>query len=98
MTKEQIILQLSENKEFLQSKFYLETIALFGSYARNENSEKSDIDLLVTFSNKTNDLYSVKRELKTYLHDLLKSDVDICNEKYIKPFYKTQILSEAIYV
>ncbi|MBK6275676.1 MAG: nucleotidyltransferase domain-containing protein [Saprospirales bacterium] len=81
MTKEQIILQLSENKEFLQSKFYLETIALFGSYARNENSEKSDIDLLVTFSNKTNDLYSVKSELKTYLHDLLKSDVDICNEK-----------------
>ena len=98
MTKEQIILQLSENKEFLQSKFYLETIALFGSYARNENSEKSDIDLLVTFSNKTNDLYSVKSELKRYLHDLLKSDVDICNEKYIKPFYKTQILSEAIYV
>ena len=98
MTKEQIILQLSENKEFLQSKFYLETIALFGSYARNENSEKSDIDLLVTFSNKTNYLYSVKSELKTYLHDLLKSDVDICNEKYIKPFYKTQILSEAIYV
>lgn len=98
MTKEQIILQLSENKEFLQSKFYLETIALFGSYARNENTKKSDIDLLVTFNNKTNDLYTVKSELKTYLHDLLKSDVDICNEKYIKPFYKKQILSEAIYV
>lgn len=98
MTKEQIIAQLSENKEFLQSKFYLESIALFGSYARNENTKESDIDLLVTFNNKTNDLYSVKNELRTYLHDLLKSDVDICNEKYIKPFYKTQILSEAIYV
>lgn len=98
MTKEQIILQLKENKEFLKSKFYLETIALFGSYARNENTEQSDIDLLVTFNNKTNDIYSVKIELKNYLHALLKSDVDICNEKFIKPFYKNEILSKAIYV
>lgn len=98
MTKEQIIAQLSENKEFLQSKFYLETIALFGSFARGENAENSDIDLLVTFNNNANDLYSIKIELRSYMHNLLKSDVDICNEKYIKPFYKTQILSEAIYV
>jgi len=98
MTREQIIVQLAKNKAVLQSKFYLETIALFGSYARGENSEKSDIDLLVTFNNQTNDLYAVKSELKIYLHDLLKSEVDICNEKYIKPFYKKQILSEAIYV
>lgn len=98
MTKEQIIAQLSKNKELLQNKFYLETIALFGSYARNENSKTSDIDLLVTFNNNANDLYIIKNELRNYLHNLLKSDVDICNEKYIKPFYKKQILSEAIYV
>lgn len=98
MTKEQIIVQLTKHKELLQNKFYLETIALFGSYARNENSKTSDIDLLVTFKNNANDLYVIKNELRSYLHNLLKSDVDICNEKYIKPFYKKQILSEAIYV
>lgn len=98
MTKEKIIQQLSKQKEFLQTKYFLNTIALFGSYARNENTTKSDIDLLVTFNSNTNDLFIIKTELKSYLRSLLNTEVDLCNEKYIKPFYKNQILKEAIYV
>ena len=52
MTKEDIKKILSENKEILK-RYKVKSIALFGSYARNEQSEDSDIDFLVEFEQDT---------------------------------------------
>lgn len=48
MTKEEIKKTLSENKEILR-RHKVKSIALFGSYVRNEQTEGSDIDFLVEF-------------------------------------------------
>ncbi len=48
LKKEKILKFIKLNRETLEEQFFVEKIALFGSYARNEQTEKSDIDLLVT--------------------------------------------------
>lgn len=97
-TQKQILDFISKNKVFLNEKFHVSKIGLFGSYARNEQTENSDIDLIVDFEENTNDLFDLKIELKKFFTDNLHIEVDICREKYIKPFYKNRIINETIYV
>jgi len=46
LTQEEILHFLRDNKELFAEKYSLEKIGLFGSFARNEQTEDSDIDLL----------------------------------------------------
>lgn len=99
MIESKKILQfLSENKERWLKDYQIEKIGIFGSCARGDQKENSDIDLIVEFSNNTQDLYSKKNKIRTELESKFNTPVDICREKYLKPFFKKQILSEAIYV
>jgi|TARA_B110000902_G_scaffold217960_1_gene251526 hypothetical protein len=78
--------------------FHLVSIALFGSYAEGKANEDSDIDLLVEFKKGTPNLSRKKSLLKQKIKNQFHLDVDICREKYIKPYFKQQILDSAIYV
>ena len=46
-TPEEIKKMLSENKEELRRKYGVKILGVFGSYARNEQDKKSDVDILV---------------------------------------------------
>ncbi|MBW6536652.1 MAG: nucleotidyltransferase domain-containing protein [Mariniphaga sp.] len=81
----------------MKEKFFVTEIGLFGSYARNEQTENSEIDFLVVFEADTPDLYSVEKRLKEYLKDHFNREVDICAKKWINPIFKPLILNEAIY-
>lgn len=93
----EIIQFLKENKSFLQQHFYCSEIGLFGSFARNEQTEQSDIDILVVFESETPNLYNVELELKNYLQTRFNREVDICAKKWIKPIFKPLVLKDAIY-
>jgi predicted nucleotidyltransferase len=94
----QILLYLSENKERLFNEFQLEKIGIFGSTARGEQDENSDVDLIVEFCENTPDLFTKKNKLRKEIENIFNVPVDICREKYIKPYFKNQILAETIYV
>lgn len=47
LDKKKIITYLRKNKSFFEKEFGITKIALFGSYARNEHTAKSDIDILI---------------------------------------------------
>ncbi len=47
--KQQILSLLKQQLPSLKQNFKVRSIAIFGSYAREEHTEKSDIDLLVEF-------------------------------------------------
>lgn len=49
-TRDEVINCFKENKEQLAKKYPLMTMPVFGSYARQEQTEESDIDILVEFS------------------------------------------------
>lgn len=87
---------LAEHKEELQKKYKVDEIGIFGSYVRDEQTKKSDVDILVTFY-ETIDLFMFV-ELEDYLSDILGVKVDLVMKEGIKPRLKEKILSEAVYL
>lgn len=97
LSSEEIIDYLKKNKSFFQENFYCSEIGLFGSFARNEQSEKSDIDILVQFEENAPDLYNIEIQLKEFLKQKFNREIDVCSKKWIKPIFKPFVLKEAIY-
>jgi predicted nucleotidyltransferase len=87
---------LALHKDELRKKFKVKEIGIFGSYVRQEQNKKSDVDVLVTFY-ETIDLFTFV-ELENYLSDILGVKVDLVMKDGIKPRLKERILSEAVYV
>jgi len=98
INQSQIIDYLSANKQSISRKYQLKKLGIFGSYARNEQTPASDLDLLVEFEDNTPDLTGKKDFLRKEMQSVFQIPVDICREKYIKPIFRQQILSDAIYV
>lgn len=96
--RDDILRFLKENKPYMRDAYRVTRIGLFGSFARNAPTEKSDIDLIVEFEDNTPNLYDLKNDLRRYIREHLDRDVDICREKYIKPYARETIMREAIYV
>ena len=98
VAQSQIIHYLSTNKQSISRRYRLKKLGIFGSYARNEQTPASDLDLLVEFEDNTQDLTDKKEFLRKEMQSVFNIPVDICREKYIKPIFMQQILSDAIYV
>ncbi len=95
---EEIKLQLELLKPMLKEKFQVETIGIFGSYTQGQQKKKSDVDILVTFTEPNNiDLIDFIG-LKQFLSRKLKTKVDLVEKKTLKPIIKDKILQETIYV
>ena len=93
-----ILSYLKDNKDRLLNDYHLTKIGLFGSMARGEQNDTSDIDLAIEFEPNTPDLYSLKLKLKEEIQSKFDRQVDICRLKYIKPIFKSQIQAEIKYV
>ncbi len=90
--------QLELLKPILKERFQVETIGIFGSYTRGEQKNKSDIDILVTFTEPNNiDLIDFI-ELKQFLTRKLKTKIDLVEKAALKHRIKDKILQETIYV
>ena len=98
MDKVNILTFLQEHKSEFNTKFGIAKIALFGSFARDEATNHSDIDLLVRYVDNPGDVYTNKRNFKEFLQNYFHRNIDVANEKYLKPFVKDAILKDAIYV
>lgn len=96
--KEEILLFLKNHKDDFKEKYKIVTLGIFGSFARDEQNEKSDIDILVEFEDNTDELFEKKAAVKVLLKEKFEREVDICRIKFIKPYFKQQILNSAIYV
>src|SRR5208283_1761687 len=93
---EEIKRKLEALNPILKRNFSLDAIEIFGSYVRGEQTEKSDIDILVTFSEPNDaDLFKFI-ELRLFLTDELGINVDLIEKDTLKPRLKTRILEEAI--
>jgi len=97
LTKEEILATLREQKDFLHEKFFVKRIGIFGSFARNEATEKSDIDFLVSFEEGNLDYYLIRRNLSDFLSNKFKRSVDVALENAIKPYYKDVVFKQAVY-
>ncbi len=85
---------LKKHKEELKKNYSVKEIGIFGSYARNEQTKRSDIDLFVEF-NQVPDLLKFI-ELERKLQRYLGKRTDLVRKKTIREELKKQILREAI--
>ena len=96
--KEEILDFLQKHKEEIHRRFHVKEIALFGSFARDDQNERSDIDLILEFDDRVQNLYQLKKEIRSYLQHHLHRPVDLARKKYLKPYAKEAILRDAIFI
>jgi len=96
MGKREIIKIIRNSKPEMESHFGVQRLGLFGSYVREKQSKRSDIDILVTF-NRDIDLFDFL-DLREYLERQLRIKVDLVMESALKPAIGKRILSEVEYV
>ena len=82
------------HEHVLRARFGVRSLRLFGSIARGEATDASDIDLLVEFSRPVGLIHFAG--LKLYLEDLFGSKVDLVTPDALHPELRKRILSEAI--
>jgi hypothetical protein len=95
LTRDKILEHLSASKDRTRA-YGVKRIAIFGSFARGEQSRDSDVDVLVEFckGRKTYDNYI---ELKFFLEETLGRNVDLVVKEAIKPAIRRSILDSAVY-
>jgi predicted nucleotidyltransferase len=98
LSREDILTYLTANKPLFQKRFHLLKLGLFGSFAREEANESSDLDILIELEPGTPEIFELKQELRLTMEQQFNRRVDICREKAILPVFKSMILSEVIYV
>ena len=96
-TKKEILAFLQANQTLLKEKYHVSKIGLFGSFARDEATVESDVDIIIELDNVDN-VYDVKSSLREYLSQAFGRSVDLAREKYLKPYAKEQILKDTVYV
>ena len=95
MKRDEVLRILREHREELRHEYGVKSLALFGSVARGDAREASDIDILVEFDGRVS-LFDVIG-LQLHLQELLGvSKVDVVMRDAISPAIKDDILSEAI--
>ena len=86
---------LGKNRRLLEEKYKVKELAVFGSYARGEQTEDSDLDLLVEFKEPVGFLFI---HFADYLEELLGVKVDLITPEAIKPNRKKYILEDLVRV
>jgi uncharacterized protein len=87
---------LLQNKSILQERYKIRELGIFGSYIRQEQTEESDLDMLVEFSETPSLLKFVN--LENYLSDNLEIKVDLVHKSGLKPRLGERILAEVVYL
>ncbi|MEA2027981.1 MAG: nucleotidyltransferase domain-containing protein [Campylobacterota bacterium] len=99
MTKKQILTFLKANKEKFAQKYHIANFILFGSYAREENHQNSDIDLIYSLQEGAKLSFDKYMEFEAELKKAFNNtDVDLVNAKKFNPLIKIEAKKDFIHV
>jgi predicted nucleotidyltransferase len=94
MNRQAILERLNAEAPGLRKKYGAKSLAIFGSMARGDDHEESDVDVLVTFEGKAT--FDQFMGLKLDLEDLFGRRVDLLTPKCLRPAMRAEIDKEAI--
>ncbi len=95
MNREKLLQKISEILPVLREKYHVKEIGIFGSVARGEERDGSDVDVLVEFVSAPGFFDFVR--LESFLSDFLGKKVDLISKYALKPLIREEILKEALY-
>ena len=96
MNRDDVLDILRTHKPTLAERFGVTELALFGSFARDEATERSDVDVLVRY-----DGPATSRSyfgVQFYIEDLLDRRVDLVTEKALRSEFRPYVEREAVNV
>ena len=96
MTKTELLIKLTNIKNELQEQFGISQIALFGSYAKDNATNTSDVDIAIIKTSKKD--YFLLLDAKRFIENVLQKKVDLGYFDSIRPFVKKRIQKDLIYV
>jgi predicted nucleotidyltransferase len=96
MDRQAILERLNAEAPVLKRKYAVKSLAVFGSMARGDDHEGSDVDILVTFDGPAT--FDNFMGLKLDLEDLLGRRVDLGTTAMLRPRMRAQVEKEAILV
>lgn len=96
MSRQEVLSTLRAQQATLHARFGVTRLDLFGSVARDEAGQDSDVDLLVEFDRPIG-LFRFL-ELQNHLEDLLHCGVDLGTPQSLKPRIRDRVLAEAVRV
>ena len=96
MEKQVVLTQLKSCIGEIRQRFSVKALAIFGSIARDDAVDGSDVDVLVVFDKKAG--FDLFMDLKFYMEDLLGTQVDLVTDKALRPQVRREIEREMIHV
>ena len=86
---------LKQYKPILKERFKIKEIGIFGSYVRGEETQESDVDILIDFSEPIGWEFF---DIKDILEEAIEKEVDLVTVGALKPRLKDIILEEVVYI
>lgn len=96
MTRDDVLTLLRAHKATLAQRFGVTELALFGSFARDQAADDSDVDILVQFDTPPN--WRQYFDAHAYLEDLLGRPVDMATHKELRAEIRPYVERETINV
>lgn len=93
----EIIKILRQNYKVISNTYGVVSIAVFGSYAKNKQKKRSDIDIFVELKEKYK-TFDNFMELKFFLEKIVGRKIDLLIKESIREELKQRIFKEAVYV
>ncbi len=94
MTRAEVLERLRAHRPTLAERFGVVELAVFGSFARDEASDASDVDILVSFDGPaTSRTYF---GVQFYIEDLLGLRVDLVTDKALRSEFRPYVEREAV--
>lgn len=87
---------LKGHENAIRERYHVRRIGVFGSFARGEEKEGSDIDFLIELEEKY-ETFDNYMDLKFFLEDLFGRKVDLVTVDALRPQLKDDILREVVY-
>ncbi|AEJ61891.1 DNA polymerase beta domain protein region [Spirochaeta thermophila DSM 6578] len=96
MNRQELISLLRTLKPVLEDRYRIRSIALFGSFARDEQTQSSDIDLLVEFEEEADlfDLVGASQYLEKHLH----RPVDLVSSRALGENLQESVRKDVVFV
>lgn len=91
-----ILDQLRSMRNELRQRYHVKRIGIFGSYAKKDQTEESDLDLVVEFDQPIGMLAFV--HLKNLIADRLSLKIDLVTPDGLHPLIRDQVMHEVVYV
>lgn len=94
--RDEVLAKLDASFPYIRERFGIESIGIFGSVARGEDTLESDVDVIYAFRPEY-DTYDTFFDLSEFLEELFGRSVDLVSPDYLKPRIRSSVMQEVIF-